>query len=132
MRARIHHRRANALANDSWVHMIRGSPSAQSLVEYFGLWDITRRLELAEFMPDEVSWRLTTNASYSAKSTYEMFFMGRTEMPGARELWSSSAPLKFKLHMWLVLKNRLWPADRLAKRGLQHRISIPCAVKKKK
>jgi hypothetical protein len=35
-------------------------------------------------------------------------------MPGAKELWSAAAPLKFKLHMWLVLKERLWTTDRLA------------------
>jgi hypothetical protein len=37
-----------------------------------------------------------------------------------RELWSSGAPLKHKLHMWLALKDRLWTADRLEERGLQH------------
>jgi hypothetical protein len=51
---------------------------------------------------------------YSAKSAYAMFFLGRTVMPGAKELWSAGAPLKLKLHMWLVLKDRLWTTDRLA------------------
>jgi hypothetical protein len=57
---------------------------------------------------------------YSSRSAYNLFFMGRSEVPGAKELWSSGAPLKHKLHMWLALKDRLWTADRLQERGLRH------------
>jgi hypothetical protein len=55
--------------------------------------------------PDHISWRLTKDATYSAKSAYDMFFMGRTAMPGAHEIWAAGAPLKHKMHMWLALKN---------------------------
>jgi hypothetical protein len=57
---------------------------------------------------------------YSSRSAYNLFFKGRWEVPGATELWSSGAPLKHKLHMWLALKDRLWTADRLQERGLRH------------
>jgi hypothetical protein len=65
-------------------------------------------------------WRLTSNGTYSSRSAYKLFFMGRSKVPSARELWSSGAPLKHKIHMWLTLKDRLWTADRLEERGLQH------------
>jgi hypothetical protein len=61
-----------------------------------------------------------TSSAYSAKTVFDMFFIGRTKMLGAKELWTSGAPLKHKLHMWLVLKDRLWTLDKLAKRDLQH------------
>jgi hypothetical protein len=41
-------------------------------------------------------------------------------MAGAKQLWAARAPLKHKMHLWLVLRNRLWTSDRLARRGLQH------------
>jgi hypothetical protein len=41
-------------------------------------------------------------------------------MAGAKQLWAARAPLKHKMHLWLVLRNHLWPSDRLARRGLQH------------
>ena len=65
-------------------------------------------------------WRLAANGRYSAKSTYAAFFFGRMAAPCAREIWTAGAPLSLKLHMWLALKNRLWTADRLQKRGMQH------------
>jgi hypothetical protein len=46
-------------------------------------------------------------------------------VPGARELWSSGAPLKYKLHMWLAMKDRLWTDDRLERRGLEHQQFCP-------
>ena len=56
---------------------------------------------------------------------YNAFFLGRTREPCAKELWSAGAPLQHKLHMWFVLKNRLWTADRLQRRGLQHPAVCP-------
>ena len=37
----------------------------------------------------------------------------------------SRCPLSLKLHMWLALKNRLWTADILQKRGLPHPPQCP-------
>jgi hypothetical protein len=37
-------------------------------------------------------------------SIQTFFFMGRSKV-SARELWSSGAPLKHKIHMWLTLKD---------------------------
>jgi hypothetical protein len=111
---------AQALPGNEWAHMIKGTPSVQALVEYMDLWEAVSSLHVNEELPDAISWRLTPNAAYSAKSAYNMFFIGRIEMPGAKELWTAGAPLKHKIHMWLALKDRLWTADRLARRGLQH------------
>ena len=46
--------------------------------------------------------------------------------PAVEELWSAGAPLIHKLHMWFVLRGRLWTADRLARRGLEH--PVVCAL----
>ena len=43
------------------------------------------------------------------------------------ELWSSWAPLEIKIFAWLALHNRLWTADRLAKRNSQH--SLECVLR---
>jgi hypothetical protein len=70
--------------------MIKGTPSVQALVEYMDLWDPVNNLQINEDTPDAMSWRITSNAAYSTKSVYQMFFIGRTEMPGARELWTEN------------------------------------------
>lgn len=40
--------------------------------------------------------------------------------PCETDLWSSWAPLEIEISIWLALHNRLWTADRLAWRQLQH------------
>jgi hypothetical protein len=37
---------AEALTEDSWVNMIKGTPSLQAIMEYLTLWDATRGVEL--------------------------------------------------------------------------------------
>jgi hypothetical protein len=54
------------------------------------------------------------------KITYALFFLGRTHMAGAKQLWAAKAPLKHKMHLWLAMRDRLWTSDRLARRRLQH------------
>ena len=49
------------------------------------------------------------------------------------ELWMAGAPLKSKLHMWFALKDRLWTADILRKRGLERVEHCPhCAARRRK
>jgi hypothetical protein len=111
---------AKALANNDWIQAIRGTPSVPAIVEFLGLWAALREAPALQEGPDSARWRLTANGQYSAKTAYQLFFIGRTEVPGMKELWSSGAPLKHKLHVWLALKDRLWTADRLEERGLQN------------
>lgn len=63
--------------------------------------------------------------NFPARSTYLAFFLGRELMLAAAELWSSWAPLDVKISVWLVLKDRLWTADRLARRLMPHPASCP-------
>ena len=96
------------MQNNNWASGIHGD---LTVVDYMQLWERVQELPLRE-EEDSVRWRLTANGQYSAKTAYAAFFFGRTAAPGA--------PLSQKLHMWLALKNRLWTADRLQRRGLQH------------
>jgi hypothetical protein len=82
--------------------------------------DCLAGITLSQESRDTISWRLTTNGEYSARSVYNIFFLGRSEVPGTKKLWSSGAPLKHKIHMWLALKDRLWIVDRLEECRMQH------------
>jgi len=63
---------------------------------------------------------------YSSSSAYQAFFLGRTVMPGARELWRASAPPKVKFFFWIALLGRLWTAERRMCHGLQ--LSTDCVL----
>ncbi|CAM0955107.1 unnamed protein product [Alopecurus aequalis] len=114
-----------ALQNQAWVRAIKSTPPLPAIVDFMEVWPAIHAATLTPAEEDRTTWRATANGVYSAKSAYNLFFLGRTDMPGVKELWSARAPLKLKMHMWLALKNRLWTADRLAARGLQHPDSCP-------
>jgi hypothetical protein len=52
-------------------------------------------------------------------------FCGSTSLAGFERVWTTWAPPKCRFFLWLVLHNKCWTADRLAKRGLPHPISCP-------
>lgn len=107
---------AYVLQNNRWISTIRGARSIPAITD---LWDLLREIRIEEG-EDLITWELTTDGIYSAKSAYEAFFTGRTRAPAAQKLWKAGAPLLHKLHLWFAMQNRLWTADRLHWRGLQH------------
>jgi hypothetical protein len=109
-----------ALPDDNWIRAIRGTPTVPALAQFLELTEILGSVELTDNVEDSVTWHLSPNKCYSAKSAYNAFFYGRIEFAGAKELWSSGAPLKHKIHVCLNLRDRLWTADRLQRRGLDH------------
>lgn len=54
------------------------------------------------------------------KSIYAAHFAASSRSSFDEAIWKAKAPLKCKLHLWLVSCKRIWTADRLDKRGLPH------------
>jgi hypothetical protein len=108
-----------ALQESRWVMAIRGAPSIPAVVEFLELWERLSTIQLHN-VEDRVTWKLCNNGAYTSKSAYQAFFSGRTREMAASQLWPAGALLLHKLHMWFLLKDRLWTADRLARRGLEH------------
>jgi hypothetical protein len=52
-------------------------------------------------------------------------FQGTTGLPAAPLVWHSFAPLKFKLHAWLALRQRCWTANHRLHRGLPSHVLCP-------
>ena len=76
--------------------------------------------------PDNIKWKLSSSGEYSSKSAYETQFLGTIATPALSSIWKTWAPPKCKFFAWLILQNRVWSSDRLARRGWPHNTS--CAL----
>ena len=90
-----------------------------AIAQFLQLWAMLHDKGNLADEDDSFKWRLTANGQYTVASAYRARFHGSIEADYAKALWSSKAPLKEKIFCWLLMRNRCWTADRLAKRGLQ-------------
>jgi hypothetical protein len=111
-----------ALGNDFWVSQINTHDglSFDHIAQFYKLWERLANVHLDPQAQDTISWKLTNDGCYSARSAYKMQFLALTSSPMPSLVWKPWAPPKCKIFGWLVLQNRVWTADRLARRGWQN------------
>ena len=110
---------AQGLPNDSWVRDIKGALTVQVILDFFLVWDATRNLVLQNEVQDMFLWKWTNDHRFSTASAYRAFFIGQTEIPGAKILKKARAPGKCKFFIWLALHDRCWTAERRKRHNLQ-------------
>lgn len=81
----------DALPGRAWVRHITGAHTVQVITEFLKIWDRLQHMQLDPDTPDVIRWRLTTDGSYSAASTYGAMFFGSSRPLGAKEIWKTSA-----------------------------------------
>ena len=111
-----------ALLNEAWVQKIKLDEdfSMQHIFEFVDLWTKLQNFSFDASLEDSIVWNLTPSGEYSAKSAYQAQFLGAISSDLRRFVWRDWAPPKTKLFAWLNLQDRLWTADRLARRGWQN------------
>jgi hypothetical protein len=110
---------AQALLDNAWVNKVALGEdfTFEHLAQFIELWTLIQNFNLNENVEDDISWKLTESGHYTTKSAYNLQFMGLTYSSLYKSMWKMWAPPKIKLFIWLVYQNRIWTADRLAKRG---------------
>ena len=78
---------------------------------------LLHEVELDEPTEYDILWKHTASGQYSAASAYKAQFLGMVLSPMDKMIWKAWAPPKVKFFAWLALQDRIWTADRLAKRG---------------
>jgi hypothetical protein len=110
---------AQALDQEAWIDKIdlqRGF-TMDHFLQFVELWKLLDTILLIPDSNDEITWKLTQDGNYTTKSAYEMQWFGLIYSPLDKMVWKAWAPPKTKFFAWLVNQNRIWTADRLAKRG---------------
>jgi hypothetical protein len=64
--------------------------------EFFQIWDLVREVRLLSDVPDQHIWTLSSSGSYSSKSAYDRFMMGKVGFAPAELIWRSWAPPRCK------------------------------------
>jgi hypothetical protein len=116
---------AQTLHNRSCVQDIKGARTVEVLLEFLHIWDMVDGFILQQEIPDWYRWKLTQDGSSSSKSAYVAFFVGSIKFGQWRRIWKTWAPSRCKFFIWLVVHNRVWTVDRLARRNLPHPKSCP-------
>ena len=96
------------------------------LMEFCHLWSEVNQQQLRPNVFDSISWKFSEDGQYSARSAYQAQFIGSMSTDFERLIWRVWAPPKCKFFSWLAIQDRIWTANRLARRGWPH---IPlCAL----
>jgi hypothetical protein len=80
------------------------------------LWIKIHQVQLTD-QQDSITWSISPNGSYSARSAYQIQFIGSFADFEWVELWKSKVEHKCKFFGWLILQNKLWTTDRITKHG---------------
>ncbi|CAN6230203.1 unnamed protein product [Urochloa humidicola] len=109
---------ALAMANGTWMRGLRRIASEADLRQFVTLWSQLHQFQLSD-QPDSITWRFTPDGQYTAKSAYQVQFMGAIRDNQWTKLWKAKVEHKCRFFMWLLLQCRLPTADRIIRRGGQ-------------
>ena len=112
-------------AGGAWARDLGPDLSQPELKQFLALWNRVTKVQLRLRIADRVRWAWETSGVFSMRSAYASRFIGREHDLGASFTWHSRAPLRCKLFSSLILKDRVWTSDRLARRGLPHQETCP-------
>lgn len=85
--------------------------------QFLQLWARVDTVQLSD-STDIIQWMPNGSGIYSARSANECQFWGQIQQPHLERVWKAKVEGKVKFFVWLLLQNRNWTADRLAKRNL--------------
>jgi len=115
---------AHELTNNTWIKSLRGKITTTVQIEEFvSLWIRLQQVHLQPETQDSISWKWTTDGTYTSSSAYRAQFLGSYRGHKTSLIWSAKAENKCKLFAWVLIQNKLLTADNLARRGWPHQPS---------
>ncbi|KAJ1269194.1 hypothetical protein BS78_07G191800 [Paspalum vaginatum] len=113
---------AIGLTGGRWVRELTGALSVQAIAQYLQLWERLQGVLLLHSVQDRLIWRWTSNGEFSVHSAYMAMHTGSLSFPRLSGIWSTWAPLRVKIFLWLAWRMRHWTGDRRRRHGLDARV----------
>jgi hypothetical protein len=107
---------AEDLQNSNWTRGLWRMSTADEIAEFIQLWLMIQEVRLNQ-LEDQIAWRLTTDGSYSSKSSYEIQFLGSFCTINCTAIWKARTEGKQHLFTWLWLQRKILTADKLLLRN---------------
>jgi hypothetical protein len=109
-----------ALTGKKWLRHFKRDLPHEAILQFLQLYARLNSVQLMHGVQDSISWRWTTNGTYSTSSAYEMHFEGSLRFSFVSSIWKSDAPLKCGLFAWLAMLAKCNTADCLEKKRMPH------------
>jgi len=85
------------IENGTWTRDLWRMSTEEEMAQYILLWEVVQDVQFSE-VPDEISWKWTTNGLYSSKTAYEIQFVGSTQA-----IWKAKTEGKHRFFAWLLV-----------------------------
>jgi hypothetical protein len=118
---------ASALHDNTWMRDLnhRVGFTAEHLTQFVTVWSLIATTVLHLDREDTIVWTRTSHGLYNTSSAYRAQFTDCPATPDLASIWKAWVPPKCKFFAWLILQDRVWTCDRLARRGWDHSPTCP-------
>jgi cell wall assembly regulator SMI1 len=86
-----------------WMSGLNRISSQEQLEQFIKLWNLVQQVSLQEDRRDAIAWTLTPDGKYSARSAYNVQFLGRIKQPHLERVWKVRAEGKVQMFLWFLL-----------------------------
>lgn len=93
------------LENQSWTRGLWRMSMMEEMAEFVMLWDKVQDVQLNDG-EDNITWKLTTDGQYTAKSAYEFQFRGSYSSFEPKWIWTAHAEPKHRFFTWLLVQEK--------------------------
>jgi hypothetical protein len=103
---------------DKWTRGLWRMTTAEQMAEFVSLWSLVQEVQFNDSQ-DEIRWKWSADGSYSAKSAYNIQFVGSFCPFNSKAIWKAKVEGKHSIFTWLLVQQKMLTANNLQTKGIQ-------------
>jgi hypothetical protein len=105
------------MKNGKWIDHIYPPTSPEEVTKFVKLWEVVNGITFNDTIEDDVRWRWTADGEYTAKSAYQIQFVGTFSKIRITPIWKARVESKCRFFAWTLMHKKILMASNLLKRG---------------
>jgi hypothetical protein len=114
----------DALSNGKWLQDLRFSLDESHSTELLRLEELLNDIQLSD-VRDEIAWSFGSKNYYTARSAYQLQFIGAVQTDLQKIVWKGWAPARCKFFIWTLMLDSVLTADKLMLRHCKNEYFCP-------